>query len=679
MMRTIYLLLLLQVLTLVSTAQKRNALLIGINEYSPSNGYFACKKFQERGINNLDGPLNDVASISSVITSRFGFPSKNIDTLINKKANREGILSGIRKLLSNCQRGDFAFIFYAGHGSQIKNSLSNESDKMDETIVPADAWKEGVKDIRDKELAPLFIDFLKKGVSLTVMFDCCHSGSLERGNIIGFTPKARNAKSDDEDIKDSYEPPPYSSIAGADYLFISASQDNEPAKELIKEGVSIGSLTHAFYTAFQQLPTNSTPDLLFQYIRSVLKSERLWQEPSISMSESRKGKTFLGLSSAQVLDKILIPVYDVQEESYFLQGGYAIGLSLNSELVHIEHSDTSILIVDSIFGPTTSKARLKKGKPESIKPGSFFEIVSWSSVPLLYIYIPAEKDVPISAINKKLAIALSAKLKTNNLLKETPFIEQADYFLSTIGTAKNGGVMYCLKSLREDVNDKIMSMPVVSKETIINENSEESVLLGATNIYHKALQLAKLKGWIQLSPPPGLASRPPFRLELADLLGKVRADNSAAIGEKMSLHLVLEESYAPGEFPQSEIEWYYYLFTVDNQGRMRLRRPSMKDNHSCASEINRITKEDYKTKRKPLINFPVEAPVGIDYFFLLFTNRQISNCGQAFNQSGVEAMVTKDGDPLSKLLNLGNENFNVRDVVNSERWGLLKVAITTEK
>ncbi|MBK8141780.1 MAG: hypothetical protein IPK57_12810 [Chitinophagaceae bacterium] len=48
-------------------------------------------------------------------------------------------------------------------------------------MVPSDTWKPGVQDIRDKELAKVYNAFLDKGVKLTVIMDCCHSGSLSRG------------------------------------------------------------------------------------------------------------------------------------------------------------------------------------------------------------------------------------------------------------------------------------------------------------------------------------------------------------------------------------------------------------------------------------------------------------------------------------------------------------------
>jgi Caspase domain len=132
-------------------AQNKNALIIGIDNYTPPPGYNPPATEVLRNIPNLAGCKNDALSIVSLIRSKFEFHEENIDTLFDQEATRVNFLSGIKKLLDKSTRGDVAFIYYAGHGSQVYNSMSKESDKKDETIVPSDAWKEGVSDIRDKE------------------------------------------------------------------------------------------------------------------------------------------------------------------------------------------------------------------------------------------------------------------------------------------------------------------------------------------------------------------------------------------------------------------------------------------------------------------------------------------------------------------------------------------------
>ena len=160
--------------------QQQRALLIGIDRYTPPPGYTPSASAGRLMFKDLEGCKNDALGIYSVINSKYRVDEKNIDTLFDDAATRDGILNAMKRLLKNCNSGDIAFIYYAGHGSEVRNSLSFELDKMDQTIVPCDTWQEGVRDIRDKELSKIFNDFIDKNIKLTVIFDCCHSGSISK-------------------------------------------------------------------------------------------------------------------------------------------------------------------------------------------------------------------------------------------------------------------------------------------------------------------------------------------------------------------------------------------------------------------------------------------------------------------------------------------------------------------
>ena len=139
--------LLIAVNQIITAVGIQRALVIGIDIYNP-------KEIQGRW-QNLDGCANDALSVKQVLEARYGFRDENIKKLINSEASRDSILGGFEKLLTNSEAGDIAVIYYAGHGSQVRNSLSEEKDLKDETMVPADSYL-GAKDIRDKELALIF-------------------------------------------------------------------------------------------------------------------------------------------------------------------------------------------------------------------------------------------------------------------------------------------------------------------------------------------------------------------------------------------------------------------------------------------------------------------------------------------------------------------------------------------
>src|SRR5882672_10077047 len=248
-------------------AQTRRAFLVGIDKYRPATAAEK-KEARKKGMvaparidaefGPLDGAVNDAVSIRDVLLHRFGFLPENVHLLKDAGAKRQAILDGMRKYLVNeAHDGDVLFFYYAGHGSQVQNSLSYKPDKQDETIVPWDA-NVGAWDIRDKEIARLFNEALDKHkVTLTAIFDSCHSGSIARG-LAGDQLKTRSLPGDTRDAKDDYHATPPEN-RGA--LIISAAQFNESAKEAVEEhdGVSIphGAFTLALLQTFNRVPPNT--------------------------------------------------------------------------------------------------------------------------------------------------------------------------------------------------------------------------------------------------------------------------------------------------------------------------------------------------------------------------------------------------------------------------------------
>jgi hypothetical protein len=149
---------------------KKQALLVGINNY--------------RGINNLQGCINDVTNVRSVLKSYFSFTNKNIRVLTDERATKNNILSRLTKMVEEAQKGDFLIFQFSGHGSQIRDRDNDElSDHLDELICPFDMnWDNGF--ITDDILRNILTQ-LKKGVSMEIILDSCHSGTGTRDILLG--------------------------------------------------------------------------------------------------------------------------------------------------------------------------------------------------------------------------------------------------------------------------------------------------------------------------------------------------------------------------------------------------------------------------------------------------------------------------------------------------------------
>ena len=155
------------------------ALLVGINQYIASDR-----------VRTLDGCDNDVAIMEQLLRSKFGVPTENIRKLINSEATHAAIKPAFRKhLIGRAQAWTAAgksgtapaFIFhYSGHGSQAPDETGTEPDGLDETIVPHDSRTEGTYDIKDWELGQMLDELTGHSDNVTVILDCCHSGSGTR-------------------------------------------------------------------------------------------------------------------------------------------------------------------------------------------------------------------------------------------------------------------------------------------------------------------------------------------------------------------------------------------------------------------------------------------------------------------------------------------------------------------
>jgi hypothetical protein len=408
-------------------AQQKRALLIAIDKYTPPPGT-KIEGSARSLFRDLDGCVNDARSIYSIITNRFDFPAANIDTLYNEKASRAGIEAQLTQFLKDCNPGDIAFFYYAGHGSQVPNSLAkNEHDKKDESMVPSDTWKPGVKDLRDKELALIYNEFIDKGVRLTVIMDCCHSGSLSRGP--GDPGQFRFIADANYDALDASQPTPPEERSGGNFMIMSAAQDNEFAQEQKDENnIPHGAFTLAFIKALNQQSVDASVLNLFTSIRAILKSNGRKQEPVLGASPERAQQTLFGISRGTVADKYKVAISGISKDKITLQGGFALGLNKVHELAKLRGTDTVVLVrIDSVLGVNKSTATIIKGNATDLQAGEFLDVTNWVSsvAPPLKIHIPSpltSNDQLVKLVKLSQDLRASAKVKwVNDLEKEAPF------------------------------------------------------------------------------------------------------------------------------------------------------------------------------------------------------------------------------------------------------------------
>jgi hypothetical protein len=130
----------------------------------------------------LHGPKNDVKAILSLLTGTLQFKPAEIRVLTDDKATRQAILSSMDEwLIAGTAPGDRVYLYFSGHGLQVKDISGDEEDGMDEAISTYDL-KAGDEDwtnvILDDELEAVLEKL--KGRAVTLVIDACHSGTISR-------------------------------------------------------------------------------------------------------------------------------------------------------------------------------------------------------------------------------------------------------------------------------------------------------------------------------------------------------------------------------------------------------------------------------------------------------------------------------------------------------------------
>lgn len=142
----------------------KKALLIGINRYRMPGA-------------DLRGCVNDVENLGGALVQLCGFQKADIETLTDFDATKKAMQAGIAKLVKGGRKGDVLLLHYSGHGANVPDDDGDEADRRDEILCPTDLdWKDP---LRDDWLRKSF-DSVRAGVSLTVVMDCCHSGTNTR-------------------------------------------------------------------------------------------------------------------------------------------------------------------------------------------------------------------------------------------------------------------------------------------------------------------------------------------------------------------------------------------------------------------------------------------------------------------------------------------------------------------
>jgi hypothetical protein len=302
-------------------------LLIGIDHYP--------------NFRQLSGCINDVQAMAQILVEYFNFPESNVLQLLDDAATQEGIRVSWEQMLMRVGKGDIVVVQFSGHGSQMRDREGDEADGWDETIVPYDSGRRKIpnRDISDDEIYLWLQRLTAITPNITLIFDCCHSGTITRDP---FGDTARWAPPDDRPIKE-LPPSPVPRAARLErnteksasgwlpanrsYTLFAGCRSDESSHEIRvdKEGHTQGVLTYFLARELRKARPGTTYRDVFEAVAPRVTATYRSQHPQLEGSWDRE---IFGLSDFEPMR--FIPVRDRMGERVSLGAGLASGVTEGS-------------------------------------------------------------------------------------------------------------------------------------------------------------------------------------------------------------------------------------------------------------------------------------------------------------------------------------------------------------
>jgi len=254
---------------------KRRALIIGINYTSHPDPYLKLQRCVE-----------DAFTMANFLYENFGFKRDDIRIITDKNPwdppTKENILDAMRELVRDAKPHDSFFMYFSGHGTQVKDMNGDEEDGLDECICAVDwrgngwpPYEDTPGLIIDDVMHDILVKPLPLHCRLTAVFESCHSGTVLD------LPYVYSSKGVVKEIKHQNKLGLLREKASyADVVSLSASRDSEGARETQKGGL----LRLAFINCLITFQYKVTYKQLIKSVHEYMRNNRSKQRPVLSSS-----------------------------------------------------------------------------------------------------------------------------------------------------------------------------------------------------------------------------------------------------------------------------------------------------------------------------------------------------------------------------------------------------------
>ncbi len=295
------------------------ALLIACDFYLPN-------RLAEGSYPNLGGCVRDVQHIEDFLRRRLGLTDERLVKLTStdgggseprepseRRPTYENMVNAFNKVTQLASKGDQVYVHYSGHGGRTPTIVPKVKGPraLDEALVPIDIGNTSARYLRDVEIAKLLGAMVDKGLVVTVVFDCCHSGGAARAalradtnlavrgvSFVDSTPRPTDSLvGSAAELAEALPPADSSRGAARDlaahaeslgYTLLAACRPSESCYETAFEGSERnGALTYWLVNALQQLSPELTYRMVYDRVLARVHSQFEKQTPLLQGDPDR--------------------------------------------------------------------------------------------------------------------------------------------------------------------------------------------------------------------------------------------------------------------------------------------------------------------------------------------------------------------------------------------------------
>lgn len=396
------------------------ALLVGINRYASNT------------VPDLAGCENDVLALHTLLQEHFGVAADAITVLLNEAATYEAIRAAFRDHLlaplqtwaanrppaQDASEQPAILFYFSGHGSEAP--VPDKASGLDQTLVPHDSRTADRYDIRDRELRRWLADLSQYTTKVTVILDCCHSGSgtrLDKKQITDVRACPPDARA---------QPPltallpvlrgvlaPTPPVDHHNHVLLAACRNDEKAREETFASRRHGIFTYWLLDVLRQQPPHQPLTYLDLYNQVRHQLQRTYgmdaQRAQTPQCEGDRDRLFLG--DLRPTRSRWLTVIDEREGLIWVDSGQAQGLSAGA-ILHLYPQGTAastaapvaILQVDVVAAVESGCVRLDSQPWAPIPRGARVLVHSYGkSRPRIKVALDFPDGLLLNAVRERFA------------------------------------------------------------------------------------------------------------------------------------------------------------------------------------------------------------------------------------------------------------------------------------